>query len=158
MLDLGIGMGFYGAAIRQWLDFGISIRRTYLAGVEGFPEYRNPCWDLYDAVFEMTIEEFLAWDTYVWDAILIMDVIEHFEKQQGIQVIKQAKERIAKDGKLYVGTPAVFIEQGAEYGNELETHRSLWSKDDFVSLGFDLLVDGTLNEWGHQMLLGVLST
>ena len=39
VLDLGIGMGFYGAVVRQWLDGGVQPWRTRLVGVEGFAAY-----------------------------------------------------------------------------------------------------------------------
>lgn len=50
VLDLGIGMGFYGAVVRQWVDLGVQPWRTNLVGVEGLAAYQNPCWDLYDEV------------------------------------------------------------------------------------------------------------
>ena len=80
VLDLGLGMGFYGAAIRQWLDFGVQPWRTKLVGVEGFAGYRNPCWDLYDEVVVSSIEDFLAQTTEVWDAILMFDVFGQMTK------------------------------------------------------------------------------
>ena len=42
VLDLGVGMGFYGAVVRQWLDGGVQPWRTRLVGVEGFDAYRSP--------------------------------------------------------------------------------------------------------------------
>ncbi len=36
VLDLGIGMGFYGAVVRELLDGGVLPLRTRLVGVEGF--------------------------------------------------------------------------------------------------------------------------
>ena len=60
VLDLGIGMGFYGAVVRQWLDLGVRPWRTRIVGVEGFEAYRNPCWDVYDTVINSKIEDYLA--------------------------------------------------------------------------------------------------
>jgi hypothetical protein len=36
VLDLGIGMGFHGEAVRELLDGGVLPLRTRLVGVEGF--------------------------------------------------------------------------------------------------------------------------
>src|SRR5690606_3575305 len=119
VLDLGVGMGMYGAVVRQYLDMGVRPWRTRLIGVGGFPAYRNPCWDLYDHVFEQSITLFLPWATDQWDAILLLDVLEHFDRQAGEQVIAAARKRLTPGGRLYIGTPAVWIEQGAAYGNEL---------------------------------------
>jgi hypothetical protein len=50
-----------------------------------------------------------------------------------------------------VVTPGVWIEQGAAYGNELETHRSLWSPLDFP--GFQIVKDGSLDDMGYMMIV-----
>ena len=155
VLDLGIGMGFYGAVVRQWLDGGMQPWRTRLVGVEGFAAYRNPCWDLYDEVVHSSIEQFLEAESDVWDAILMLDVLEHFEHAQGAAILQWLRLRLTPEGRLFVGTPAVWMEQGAAYGNELERHRSLWTADDLWALGFELLDDGTTDRFGNQMLLGV---
>jgi hypothetical protein len=84
-------MGFYGAVVRQWLDSGVQPWRTRLIGVEGFAAYRNPCWDMYDEVLVMPIEEFLDRSTETWDAILLLDVLEHFDLAAGQQVLTAAR-------------------------------------------------------------------
>ena len=155
VLDLGIGMGFYGAVVRQWLDGGMQPWRTRLLGVEGFPAYRSPCWDMYDEVVESSIERFLETNADRWDAILLLDVLEHFEHAQGVTIVRELCRRRSPGGRLFVGTPAVWMDQGAAHGNELERHRSLWTSDDLRTLGFELLDDGTTDRFGNQMLLGV---
>ena len=153
MLDLGIGMGFYGAVVRQWLDLGVRPWRTRLVGVEGFAGYRNPCWDLYDEVVVSPIEEFLIAAAETWDAILLLDVLEHFPHAAGEQILAAARGRFSQGGRLYVGTPAVWMEQGAVYGNEFERQRSLWTAGDLCGAGFEMLEDGEPNRFGNQMLL-----
>jgi hypothetical protein len=155
VLDLGIGMGFYGAVVRQWLDLGVRPWRTKLVGVEGFAAYRNPCWDLYDEVVATPIETFLEPTTEIWDAILLLDVLEHFPHAAGEQILAAARHRFAANGCLYVGTPAVWMEQGAAYGNELERHRSLWTAEELRSIGLHVLVDGKTDPFGNQMLFAV---
>lgn len=153
VLDLGIGMGLYGAAVRQWLDSGIRPYRTVLHGVEAWAGYRNPCWDLYDRVFEARIEDWLATCRDHYQAILLMDVLEHFEKSVGEVVLGKATDRLASDGVLLVASPAIFVEQGAVNGNEAEMHRSLWTASELLELGFEILSDGSPNLYGHQMLV-----
>ena len=155
VLDLGIGMGFYGAVVRQWLDGGVQPWRTRLVGVEGFAAYRGPCWDLYDEVVESPIERFLVMNADLWDTILLLDVLEHFEHSQGEAILVALRRRLSPGGRLFVGTPAVWMDQGAAYGNALERHRSLWNADDLLASGFELLDDGTIDRFGNQMLLGV---
>ena len=155
VLDLGIGMGFYGAVVRQWLDLGVRPWRTCLVGVEGFEAYRNPCWELYDGVVAARIEDYLAMAGGVWDAILLLDVLEHFKRTAGESVLSAARQRLSANGRLFVGTPAVWMEQGAFYGNELERHRSLWTADELRAVGFTVLWDGSPDTAGNEMLLSV---
>ena len=154
VLDLGIGMGFCGAVVRQWLDRGVQPWRTRLVGVEGFATYRSPCWDLYDGVVVSSIERFLETNADHWDAILLLDVLEHFEHAQGEAILRVLHSRLSPRGRLFVGTPAVWMEQGAAYGNEFERHRSLRTADDLRASGFELLDNGYADKFGNQMLLG----
>ena len=155
VLDLGIGMGFYGAVIRQWLDLGVRPWRTRLVGVEGFAAYRNPCWELYDEVAVAPIEDFLEATTGTWDAILLLDVLEHFEHEKGAEILAYSRRRLSPSGRFYVGTPAVWMEQGAVHGNEFERHRSLWTAEELRATGFHVLVDGRTDHFGNQMLFAV---
>jgi len=158
VLDLGIGMGFYGAVVRQWLDFGVRPWRTRLVGIEGFAGYRNPCWDLYDEVIVSPIEAYLNQSTEMWDAILLLDVLEHFSHSVGERILVTARERLSAGGQFFVGTPAVWMEQGAAYDNELERHRSLWTAEQLREAGFEVLVSGELDRFGNRMLLGVATS
>lgn len=151
VLDLGIGHGINGAAVRNWIDVGVLPYQTHLEGVEGF-NYRSPLWGCYNVVHECTIEKFFESDTRKWDCIIMTDVIEHFGKLEGIGVIQQCKDRLNERGTLVIVTPGVFIEQGAYLGNELEVHKSLWTADDFMKLGFTIQKDGSLDEYGYMMI------
>ena len=153
VLDLGIGHGINGAGIRNWLDLGVQPYRTRIEGVEGHKPYRSPLWDCYDLVHECTIQEFFHGDSRAWDMILITDVIEHFTKEEGLLILEQCKARLNPGGKLIAVTPAVWIEQGAAYGNELETHRSLWTAENFSSTGFYIAKDGSLDDMGYAMIV-----
>ncbi len=66
-----------------------------------------------------------------YDLALFLDVIEHFEKEEGFSVLKELR-RISK--KVLITTPKDFYEQVVEE-NPLENHRSYWTADDFVSFG-----------------------
>ena len=156
VLDLGIGMGFYGAVVRQWLDSGVRPWATTLVGVEGWEGYRNPAWDLYDRVIVRAIEEFLSerpagW----WDAVMLLDVIEHFPLPVGDGIIELAFDATAPGGQLIIATPAVWMEQGAVYGNEYERHRSLWTPEMFTAQGFEIVTDGSPDHVGNQMILAI---
>ena len=154
ILDLGIGYGFLSACVRQWLDAGVEPFQKVLIGVEGFPKYRNPQWNLYNEVYEMTIQTFLHKNCMQFDCIVFSDVIEHFSKVDGVIILEQLKKLLNPGGILLVGTPGVFCEQGSVHGNELETHRSLWTAEDFPSSqGWTLIKDGEPDEFKHRMVL-----
>lgn len=174
VLDLGIGFGMQGALVRQYVDQGIQPFKTTLIGVEGFPKYNNPAWGLYDCVFERDIISFIdEYDecltngddisqkreigTYVipampFDMIIMTDVIEHFEKEEGYQIAKDIMKLLNPGGTVLIGTPGIFQEQGPAYGNEFERHRSAWSAFDFPP-GYEIIQDGSPDRDGHQMIL-----
>jgi len=153
VLDLGIGFGNYGAVVRQWLDCGAPPWDTYLVGVEAWEAYRNPVWQLYNLVVVDTIESFLDQQAGQFECVLLMDVLEHFEKERGAAIVDRIKQIVAPGGLFVVGTPAIFCEQDAVHGNAFERHRALWTADDFRGRDFQLICDGSPDLFGNQMLL-----
>lgn len=155
VLDLGIGYGINGAGVRNWLDHGYEPYRTRLVGVEAFPKYRSPLWNCYNTIHEITIHDYLAIEPVeLFDCILMTDVIEHFTKKEGIELLSKLKNILTPSGVLLVSTPAVWIKQGAVHGNEHETHKSLWYPYDFRD--YELLMDGETDKSGHKMLLACI--
>ena len=135
-----------GAMIRNYCGFD----RT-LVGVEAFTDYDNPMWDLYDAVHIKTIQEYEPVNKF--NCIICTDVIEHFDKHEGIEQIARWKKWLEPMGALFISTPSVWIEQGAAGGNVYETHRSLWTEQDFKNLGFTIYRDGKPCKYGHMMIV-----
>lgn len=134
VLDLGIGHGINGAGVRNWLDVGVQPYKTWLVGVEGWRAYESPLWECYNEVHVCTIQDYFA-DRELWEpfnCILMTDVIEHLDKDEGYRIIEKCKERLTVGGVLIISTPGIWIEQGDAYGNELERHKSLWHFTDFM--------------------------
>lgn len=148
VLDIGIGNGMNGAAVRNYCGFDKT-----LIGVEAFGKYRNPMWDLYTKVFVQPIEDYLRDVHQLFDLVIMTDVIEHFTKPDGIRLIKKLKTRLPVMGCMLISTPAVWIEQGAAHGNEYERHRSLWTEREFIELGFTIYKDGKPCKYGHRMIV-----
>lgn len=157
VLDLGVGHGINGAGIRNWLNVGIkdNYKDTEVFGVEGFKEYESALWSCYDIVYVMTIQDYLKNNIDKFDCVLMTDVLEHFDKDEGNAVIsKIVRDVLCPGGILLISTPAVWIEQGAAYGNELETHRSLWHFTDFIGMpGVEIIKDGREDDMGYKMLV-----
>jgi len=151
VLDLGIGHGINGAGVRNWLDNGVNYN-THLVGVEGF-NYRSPLWDCYNVVHECTIQKFFETNNQKFDCVLITDVIEHFDLDEGFEILEKCKDVLNPKGLLVVVTPGVWIEQGDAYGNELERHRSLWHPNQFIARGFTIVKDGSLDDMGYMMIV-----
>ncbi len=156
--DLGVGHGINGAGIRNWLNVGMTsnYKDTKIFGVEGFEQYRSPLWQCYDWVHVVEIIEFIHHHQPCdIDCVLMTDVLEHFEKDAGLSLINRIVSNVlAPGGILLISTPAVWIEQGAAYGNELETHRSLWHFTDFIGMpGVEIIKDGREDDMGYKMLV-----
>lgn len=157
VLDLGIGHGINGAGIRNWLNVGMvdNYKNTKIIGVEGYPHYRSALWKCYDWVHNCTIQRYLEVDASKFDCVIMTDVLEHFDKDEGNAVIsKIVSDVLNPSGMLLISTPAVWIEQGAAYGNELEIHRSLWHFTDFIGMpGVEIIKDGREDDMGYKMLV-----
>lgn len=157
VLDLGVGHGINGAGIRNWLNVGIfdNYKDTLIIGVEGFSDYESPLWQCYDWVHTCTIQTFIEESDKQFDCVIMSDVLEHFDKDEGNAVIsKIVRDVLTPGGILLISTPAVWIEQGAAYGNELETHRSLWHFTDFIGMpGVEIIKDGREDDMGYKMLV-----
>ena len=69
-----------------------------------------------------------------YDAVVALDVIEHFEKPQGLEFLSQL-ERMAKK-RVILFTPNGFLPQQAYDGNEFQVHRSGWSVSEMRARGY----------------------
>ncbi len=152
---LGIGFGFYGAAIRNWLDAGVQPYRTYLVGVERYRGYsgnQSPCWDLYDRIHEVEIEHWLHAEDQAaerFDAILLIDVLDHCEFREGRQLLLDLRSRLFPGGQIIVATWAELTSGGPI--------KAIWHEAHLEELGFTILTDG-LKEHGSpglRMVVGV---
>lgn len=77
-----------------------------------------------------------------FDAVVMLDLIEHFEKEAGLQLINTAAKIARK--KLVVFTPSGFQPQPPTDDNPWQQHRSGWTAEELESLGFHVI--GT-NGW-----------
>jgi hypothetical protein len=143
ILDVGVGFGKWGFLFREYMDIIKSENnparyhkgnwQVRIDGIEGFPEYLTEVHEyIYDKVHvgDMTtvIDEL---DPY--DVIFAGDVIEHVQKQVGVQFIQKCIGKAKK--ALVLSTPARPIAQGPVCGNALEVHQSFWSREEFQAIG-----------------------
>ena len=87
VLDMGLGSGNFGSLLKN-VFYQIDIS---LDGVEIWDKYKNPQWDLYNNIFLQHILSFLAENKKKYDIVLLIDIIEHFNKEDGEKIIQMAK-------------------------------------------------------------------
>lgn len=72
-----------------------------------------------------------------FDCVVALDVIEHFEKEDGLRLL-DAMERIAKK-KVVVYTPNGFVAQPPTPDNPHQLHRSGWTAAEMRARGYEVI-------------------
>jgi SAM-dependent methyltransferase len=120
VLDVGAGYGKYGVLAREYAG---------AARVDAV-DVVAPRYPVYDHVYLGDLKELdrvLPPEASGYDMALFVDVIEHFEKDDGYRVLDQLTRRAKK---VLVATPLGFRPQEIP-GMPYETHRSGWRPADF---------------------------
>lgn len=69
-----------------------------------------------------------------FDAVIALDIIEHFEKENAVKIIAEM-EKIARK-KVIILTPNGFYAQDDSDSNPYQRHKSEWSKEELSKLGY----------------------
>jgi SAM-dependent methyltransferase len=131
VLDVGCGGGKYGVLLRFILEeiFDPSCHDAIrIDGLDAFKPNLTHWHQLYNQLHIGDLRDLLP-KLESYDVIYFGDIIEHFEKEEGREILRVLLPK-ARMGVI-VTTPYHFFEQGALGGNEFERHRSLWKKKDF---------------------------
>lgn len=129
-----------GPGIRPQLQYA-----QHYVGVEPHEEYASICVQKGVPVIKGTALNILR-QMYQVNTILMLDVLEHMPREEGLQVLELAKKLATE--QLVVFTTLGFIEQSYKDGEKdawglnggyWQTHRSAWQPEDFH--GWDLAVD-----------------
>jgi len=126
VLDLGCGPS-------SPVQYCSHLRRT--VGVEPFLPYYEHALKrgTHSELIQRRIEE-VDFAEKSFDAVVIIEVIEHLDDQSAIELLSRA-ERWAKK-KVIVTSPNGFVPQEALDGNELQRHLSGWPLERMKKLGF----------------------
>lgn len=143
ILDIGPGFGKWGFLAREYLELWghryyykkdwkkridcCEIWKPYITEIHHY---------IYDNVYIKDIRELIK-ETDSYDVILMIDVLEHFEKEEAKRLLKALFNKVNK--ALIIGVPFKWMPQKAAYGNIHETHRSAWTWKEFEELGFKRL-------------------
>lgn len=129
VLDLGCGVGAYGALIRRYV-----YPSPYLIGVDGWQPYLgSEMCRLYDELICTDIADVVDRKLRLrFDTVLCMDVIEHFEMGDA----RRLSDWLLVQPVAYLSTPLWNFKQGAVDGNERERHRSHFSFEQLIGWGW----------------------
>ena len=149
VLDIGVGFGKYGFLMREYLDLAIAneckegefTRTKRIDGIEAFPDYiGNLQRSIYDNIFLGDASKIAEELDHTYDLILLIDVFEHFEHEQGLKLLEVLRK---KSRNILISTPQHVQEQGAEYGNAFETHQFEWEKKHYQHLPNKTFIDNS---------------
>ena len=137
VMDMGSGFGKFGVLCREYLELWDG-RQKYefnrrIDCVEIFQQYISPLHKyVYDNVYKEDILEIAPKLDTKYDLVLLIDVLEHFEKIDGISLLDTL---LAKNESVLVSTLKKPSPQKDAFGNVYETHRSIWSGDELAKMG-----------------------
>lgn len=157
VLDLGVGFGKYGALCREVLDavhgrVSLKTWEALICGIEGFGDYRNPLWDVYNSV---TVAKFEDEYTKIknWPLILMIDSLEHLPKPDALIILQHL---VTHNKHVIVSVPVGNWPQGAVFGNELERHQSVWNDHtDFSAYDYKVLYNGPKLQRGACVVVSI---
>jgi hypothetical protein len=143
ILDVGVGFGKWGHLFREYTDiveaendptrYAKRNWKVRIEGIEGHTPYLTEMHRyIYDQIHVGDAGSLIK-TLGKYDLIFLGDIIEHFEKEAGLSLLRDAIARAHK--AVIVSTPKYETGQENLCGNELERHRSLWSAAGFRSLG-----------------------
>lgn len=124
VLDVGPGLGKYGLLLREYLNDPPRI----IDAVEVESSYvTRRLRAVYDNVFVADVLTMPRDALAEYDVVLMVDVIEHLEKDAGLELLGRIP------GRVVICTPAEFFSNGPGLPPS-EEHRSLWSAADFAAI------------------------
>jgi SAM-dependent methyltransferase len=141
ILDIGKGFGKYGFLIHEYV--GIDNTKK-LDPTKSLKELSNISIDavevdedlmlphltqLYNNIYFGDVLQ-LYNDLPVYDVVIMIDIIEHIDKEKAISLLKHF---LNKGSKIIVATPKHFFEQEL-YESVFEHHLSHWTIKDFKSI------------------------
>ncbi|AFM39686.1 methyltransferase family protein [Desulfosporosinus acidiphilus SJ4] len=150
VLDIGCGLG---TTLKQFccpIKIGVDAHRPYLEKAR----FDEPLVTLNFRAERMR-ELFLPNSI---DSVTLIDVIEHFEKEDALDVLQQVEEIAAQ--RVIIFTPRGFFQQNDvdHYGLGGETyqrHRSGWEVEDFQRLGYNIIIFAKFHDQKNKAFLEV---
>jgi hypothetical protein len=134
ILDVGVGFGKYGFLSREYLELWnrkgkYCDWRVRIDGIEAYEDYLTPVHKfIYDDIYIGNAVDILSNLKAKYDLILLIDVLEHFEYEQGLILLSKS----ASIGKnMIVSTPHEIGINENIFSNAFEIHKFQWNKSHF---------------------------
>jgi len=152
VLDVGTGFGKYGVLCREYLDLWNEKQQyefeTRIDGVEVFTKYITPLHRfIYTNIYTENILTLVNKLDFSYDLVLLIDVLEHFEKEEGMMIVKKL---LSKNNGILISTPKNPSPQKDAFGNMYETHRSKWVKQDLTKIGQCYFISDNISIIAHM--------
>ncbi|WP_238916668.1 methyltransferase domain-containing protein [Clostridium sp. YIM B02555] len=140
VLDIGVGFGRWGILCREFLDVweGRIFREAWKTKIDGIEIFEksidNYHRDFYNNIYIGDAYEIVNDNFNKYDLIIMGDVLEHFDKEQGKELLNRC---IQYGSNVMLNVPlGEHWEQDALYDNEYECHRSIWTEEDLDKLPY----------------------
>lgn len=136
LLDVGPGFGKYGVLAREYLELWdgrdeYSFKRR-IDAVEAFNGYITPLHRyIYNNVYVGDIVQLIDTLDTSYDLIMMIDVLEHFDKEVGRALLTKMLE---KHGGVLISIPRNVLHQGHAFHNEFEEHKAAWKTSELAEL------------------------
>lgn len=134
VLDAACGLSFRSKYIPAQIRVGVDIHEEYFKHIESDVPYVVVKYDI------RKLEEIFMPKSF--DIVIALDVVEHIEKNQSLDMIRQL-EKIARKAVI-IETPEGYVPQNIDIqghgGDEWQTHRSGWSVEEFETMGYKTVV------------------
>ena len=129
VLDIGPGAGKYGKIVRTLRDRGVEIGSLQAVEIDESYIEKFQLNELYDVVQlgDAAALPDVGPDAQ-WDLVILGDVLEHFRKSRGTDLIEYLYYRTKY---IILVVPVDYI-QGAWEGHHAEAHISTWYPQDFT--------------------------
>lgn len=130
ILDVACGLSLRSQYIPASVRVGVDIYAEYFKHIQSTVPYSVVKYDV-RKLSEIFVDK-------SFDLVIALDIVEHLEKEEGLELIKQC-EKIARKAVI-IETPLGYVPQNIDIlghgGHQWQTHRSAWLLKDFSKLGY----------------------
>ncbi|MCC2630522.1 MAG: methyltransferase family protein [Candidatus Paceibacter sp.] len=134
ILDVACGLSLKSKFLPAQIRVGVDIYDEYFKHIEADVPYVVIKYDV------RKLKDIFMPKSF--DLVLALDIIEHLEKDESLDMIKQC-ETIAKKAVI-LETPKGYIPQNMDIlghgGHEWQTHRSGWEVEELEKMGYNVVV------------------